>query len=517
MARLVQPGKNGGWIGGSLSWGKVDSYGRSGIARPAGPAAAGDCSPCTATRVSQPYYYYAHADERSIELSAFESSRLWPLLDEAGQAGLRLVYGRKLGPVERYRSAELCLDVIQDDPGGAHHHSPRDPRRRSSRRRRRPGPVHRHRRSRRGLPRPGAMAQRGADPQAAGSGWPGWPGRSRAAAGDGAGRAAARDARRRAGPVRDEYYPRLRQTATVISSDDSFTPPEISGPMLVLSASYGDGHDARGQLGTGPTRSASPGPAGCSLSRTRAPTGTTTASKRCWAASLDRRLRPIGLPPRGRLGGLDTVRFTTELLPLLAGQPRVGVEITGEPADYREVGDSLRIGVSTERGRGRRRTGSTSASRSRSRAGRCPFADVFTALSRRRVAPAARRRRLLLAGEARAADRCARLIEEARALQDPPRGPLRISRYQAGLWEELAALGVVEPTRPRRGSSRWRACSSASAIVEPARAAAGRCRRRAAALPARGVRVARVPVGARPRRHPRRRHGARQDARRRWR
>jgi Superfamily II DNA/RNA helicases, SNF2 family len=36
------------------------------------------------------------------------------------------------------------------------------------------------------------------------------------------------------------------------------------------------------------------------------------------------------------------------------------------------------------------------------------------------------------------------LIEEARALQDSPGGPLRISRFQAGLWEELAALGVVD-------------------------------------------------------------------------
>ena len=35
------------------------------------------------------------------------------------------------------------------------------------------------------------------------------------------------------------------------------------------------------------------------------------------------------------------------------------------------------------------------------------------------------------------------LIEEARTLQDSPSGPLRISRYQAGLWSELAALGVV--------------------------------------------------------------------------
>ena len=36
------------------------------------------------------------------------------------------------------------------------------------------------------------------------------------------------------------------------------------------------------------------------------------------------------------------------------------------------------------------------------------------------------------------------LIEEARALQDSPSGPLRLSRFQASLWEELARLGVVD-------------------------------------------------------------------------
>jgi SNF2 family DNA or RNA helicase len=37
----------------------------------------------------------------------------------------------------------------------------------------------------------------------------------------------------------------------------------------------------------------------------------------------------------------------------------------------------------------------------------------------------------------------ARLIEEARALTDAPPGQLKISRFQAGLWAELAELGVV--------------------------------------------------------------------------
>ena len=47
------------------------------------------------------------------------------------------------------------------------------------------------------------------------------------------------------------------------------------------------------------------------------------------------------------LGGVDTMRFATELQPLLADAGGVIVEIAGQPADYREAGGSLQIGVST--------------------------------------------------------------------------------------------------------------------------------------------------------------------------
>ena len=39
------------------------------------------------------------------------------------------------------------------------------------------------------------------------------------------------------------------------------------------------------------------------------------------------------------------------------------------------------------------------------------------------------------------------LIDEARSLQDNPGdkdAPLQISRFQAGLWDELAHLGIVD-------------------------------------------------------------------------
>ena len=87
------------------------------------------------------------------------------------------------------------------------------------------------------------------------------------------------------------------------------------------------------------------------------------------------------LAPRTRLTGIDTMRFSTELLPLLADQPGLIVEVSGEPADYREAGDSLRIAVSTDEVAGDTDwfdLGVTITVEGRP----VPFLDVFLALSR---------------------------------------------------------------------------------------------------------------------------------------
>ena len=445
MARLVQPGKNGGWIGGTLSWGKLDSYGYFGGYPVTQVRLLRELLALYRTRVNQPHYY--SRDERSIELSAFESGRLWPLLDEAGQAGLQLVYGHKLGAVQRYREARLCLDVIQAEADGDLAIAPvicLD------------GPDPAGTEPEDGVPvrfigteghgvvyLDRAEAQRSADPGS-------WRFRlarlvqavpaqlqEMALAGERLTVPAAEQAR-----FRDRFYPRLRQMATVISSDGSFTPPVISGPNLVLRASYGDGHDVQVdwdwayQVGGSQLRA----------ELHQAPGDTGYRDLAAEQAMLDN-LRLGGLPgdpalvPSSRLGGLDTMRFTTELLPLLTGQPGVAVEVTGEPADYREAGDSLRIGVSTGEVAGEVDwfdLGVTITVEGRE----VPFTDVFTAVSR------GESHLLLSDGAYFSLDKpelrqLASLIKEARALQETAGGPLRISRFQAGLWEELAALGVV--------------------------------------------------------------------------
>nr|WP_255426870.1 DEAD/DEAH box helicase [Pseudonocardia sp. C8] len=139
---------------------------------------------------------------------------------------------------------------------------------------------------------------------------------------------------------------------------------------------------------------------------------------------------------------MATVRFSTEVLPLLADVPGVQVECIGEPADYREAGDSVRIGVST-----RSLSGDTDwfdlGVTITVEGTEVPFATVFGAL-------AAGEEYLLLPDGAWFSllkpelQALRALIEEARQLQDRTGDGLRISRFQAGLWEELAALGVID-------------------------------------------------------------------------
>jgi superfamily II DNA or RNA helicase len=445
MARLVQPGKNGGWIAGSINWGRLEGQGRCVGYSGTQVGLLREMLALYRTRFPQAHRYYSHGDERWMELSAFESGRLWPLLDEAGQAGLRLVYARNLGSVEPYRDAEFCLDIVRTKGGpltiapvirlreaggeeaagetvvpvtfiGADGH----------------GVVYLDQ----------AQAPPGTDP----AGW-----RFRLArlvravpaqlqkmtlAGQRLEVPASEQDR-----FRDEFYPRLRQMATLISSDGSFAPPVISDPTLVLHASYGPGHDvevtwmweyvvddARLRVDLHPALG---------------DTGYRDAeAERAILGRVppDRLLSP-GQSPRAMLGGLDTMRFTTELLPLLGGQPGMFIEVSGTPADYREASDSVCIGVSADPIEGDNDwfgLGVKITVEGRE----VPFADVFTALARGAT------HLLLPDGAYFSLDKpelrqLARLIEEARALQDRPGDQLRISRFQAGLWEELATLGVI--------------------------------------------------------------------------
>jgi len=441
MARLVQPSRTGGWIGGTLSWTKL---GQPGFWRNyPGPAVRLLREMLAVYRANgstprEPYAagYYSSGEDLSIELSAFESNRLWPLLDEAEDIGVRLVYPRALGPVQRYQNAEVCLDIVQAGPDGPLAIAPvvsiegaGEP----------VVPVRFIGTGGHGMVYLDAAEARRGDPPAewrfrlarlarpVSARW-----QEMVLANRGIEVPAAQLAR-----FRDHFYLRLRQSVTVLSTDGSFTPPVISGPTLVLCAAYGEGHDVvldwqwAYQVGEAVFR----------LGLDQANDGAGYRDVAAEQAILDALARD-GLGPRQRrLSGMDTARFSAELLPKLASRPGVAVEVTGEPADYREA--PLLIGVSTDEVAGDDDwfdLGITITLDGRE----VPFAVVFTALSLGET------HLLLSDGTYCSLDRprlrrLARLIAEARALQEPgaPDRPPRISRFQASLWEELAGLGVV--------------------------------------------------------------------------
>ncbi|MGH3153143.1 MAG: SWIM zinc finger family protein, partial [Streptosporangiaceae bacterium] len=119
IARLVRPGKNGGWVGGELSWGRLDMLRYCGDHRAEQVRLLRELYVLYQARAARGGYHgYSYGDDRSIELSAVGSRQLWPLLDEAAAAGLRLVYPGQRGVLAGYVDAEFCLDVARGAGGG---------------------------------------------------------------------------------------------------------------------------------------------------------------------------------------------------------------------------------------------------------------------------------------------------------------------------------------------------------------------------------------------------------------
>jgi len=449
QARLVKPGKTG-WVGSGLSWSRLSTLQPYDDYRAPHVGLLRELYALYQSRSHAPAYGYG--EERLIDLAAFDSHRLWPMLDEAEAVGVRLVHGKKrLGALDRYGSARLCLDITDDELAGL---------------------------------RVNAVLQVDeTDVDVTAVRFIGADGhgvvyvdRAEALANADRGDWRIRLARlEKAVPpqlqqmalenrsleipaaerslFRDQYYPRLRNMAIVVSSDQSFTPPAISDPRLMLHADYGVGHDLivswEWVYDIGDSRLRAP------LRSTQPPAGyRNLEQERDILANLEvplDRFEPLSvgpgagpgptLAPHADLSGSDAMRFTTEVLPLLADQPGVCVEISGDPPDYREVGDSLRIGVSA--GEVLDETDWFDLGVTITVDGRdVPFATVFSALSRDEPYM------LLDDGAYFSLQKpelqgLRKLIEEARGLQDAPEGQLRISRFQAGLWAELAELGVV--------------------------------------------------------------------------
>ena len=442
-ARLVRPGKRGGWVAGDLSWGKLQMLRHCGYPD-AQLRLLQELYATYRTSISNSSGYYryyggyASGDTKTISLLQFESPQLWPLLDEARRVGVHLVQARPQQDVPTYATAQLCLDVTVDETGDLTIE-----------------PV---------LRVDGAPARPVAFIGLSGHG---------VVYADGGLRLARLDKRAPEALQRmtlsdeplvipaDEaprfdadYYPKLRHIAPVTSSDYSFTPPTIVGPTLVLRADYQDEHrleltwEWAYRLGDNDFR---------------APVDTSEyvayrdlELENTLASSIEAPLEQLGLRAAdgtlitgARLSGLETMRFATEIQPLLAELPDVALEVIGDPVDYREAGGSLVIAVTTDAVAGETDWFDLGVTIS-IEGNQVPFVSVFTALA------SGQSHLLLPDGAYFALDKpelvkLRQLIEEARALTDAEEGPPRISRFQVGLFDELAELGVVT-----RQADEWR-------------------------------------------------------------
>ncbi|MGW0177328.1 DEAD/DEAH box helicase [Rhodococcus sp. NPDC003322] len=443
-ARLVRPGKTG-WVNGNMTWSSL------GHQPGADPRHLLLLSELWSTYQVGRRGYYGYGNDKDIDLTSVTPARLWSLLDEIRGAGIEFLYARKgMGAVPRPSEAELVVDLDRTDGGleltPTVHATDSE----------RPVVV---------------LGFFGSDPHGvlylrpedAGDADPDrWPFRMARLSGDapramqdllignGSVTVPPQDADRFAA----EYYPRLQRAATIRSAGDGFTPPTVEGPDLVLEVTYSPDHraDLAWSLRYHIDRA----------ERLFPLDGTVRAAYRdadrehALFAGLDAPLEDYGLRggpdgrphPRVTLHGLDTARLTGELLPLLRGRDDVEVRVVGTPAEYRDAGESLQIGVGTDSTDDGDWFDLSITVRVEDRP--VPFKDVFTALS------AGDSHLLLPDGAYLSLDkpelqRLKSLISEARDLHDQDPNRLRLSRFQAGLWEELAALGVVE-----RQAARWR-------------------------------------------------------------
>ena len=163
--------------------------------------------------------------------------------------------------------------------------------------------------------------------------------------------------------------------------------------------------------------------------------------------------------PRVELAGAEMLRLLNQVLPELAERDDIDVHVHGDPVPYTEATDDPIVRVAL-----------------RDSADTTDWFDLDITVEvggqpvplRELLRALTRDEELLIlpSGTWFRTDRpelheLRRLVEEARAMQEDPRAPLRLSAYQADLWAELEELGVVETQ-----SRRWRSLVQGLAALD---------------------------------------------------
>ncbi|MGH8969032.1 MAG: SNF2-related protein [Actinomycetes bacterium] len=244
------------------------------------------------------------------------------------------------------------------------------------------------------------------------------------------------------------YYPALRQAITVVSADGSVELPEVLPPRLALTVTFRPDHEVGVDWGF--AYAVEDGDERIPYDDDGLHCGEVLRDRSAEQQLIDRlddATRRL-LAPDLLLTGMDSVSFTHDQLPVLRDIESLDLTVVGDAPDFRQAEMPPVIRLSAE--------DATDAP---------DWFDLGVAVSvdgeeipldQLIVALAGGQSHLVLAsGTYFTLDRpeletLRRLIEEARALQDRASDGLRVSIYQAGLWEELLELGVVQTQ-----SARW--------------------------------------------------------------
>ena len=245
------------------------------------------------------------------------------------------------------------------------------------------------------------------------------------------------------------YYPVLRQAIEITCSDASIELPEVLAPGLALTVRFAAGPEVglawtftyrvgdnieQVPLEVGPSEPGEP------VARDR-------EAERELLAGLPPAARRL-LSPGLRLAGMDAVGFSQDLLPVLRAADDVAVSVIGEEPAFRAATLPPVIALSTTQAADDADWFDLGVAVSID-GEEIPFRPLFVALA------GGQSHLVLLSGTYFALDRpelqsLRGLIDQARALQDRPSDGVRLSVFQAGVWEELLELGVVE-----QQSARW--------------------------------------------------------------
>ncbi|MBG6238555.1 superfamily II DNA or RNA helicase [Mycetocola sp. CAN_C7] len=228
-----------------------------------------------------------------------------------------------------------------------------------------------------------------------------------------------------------EFYPKLRHTIPVTSTDATVEFPPIVPPVLVLTAAFSAKHTL--SLGWDWEYVESGRTSRMPLYATAHDSGLRDLVAE--HAIADRARAITSLEPQ-RLVDLDAAEFTDKILPGIESVDGVRVDVIGERPDYRELTEAPKLKITTVE----------TDQRDWFDLGvlvtidgqKIPFGPLFKALSKGQT-------KLLLVDNSYlslkqpAFEQLHELIEEARALAEWDTG-LRISRYQSSLWEDLEDL-----------------------------------------------------------------------------